>query len=151
VNPVLVLDDDAARWPDPSVVPDWSTGDWYEPSDLVIEALRVLRDTAWTERPIVVAVGPHHTAGELLALGGRAAALVLVGDDAPAIADPRAAQACEYAWLRARADGAGGVNPRRDAEHTARQRAAIPVPVLELPDAAPHDVLAEVSRWWVRR
>jgi hypothetical protein len=131
----------------------------------VIAPLRHLQETAWTERPVVLAVGVQSTAAELLALGGRVAGIVLV--DPPTGPWPEEAdeiQAAEYAWLRAVADDAEaqapapsgrtdprtrhGLSPRHDCEYADKQRAAIPVPVLELGGGDPTEVLAAVRAWW---
>jgi hypothetical protein len=139
--------------------------DFYDPSHLVIAPLRHLHDTAWSERPIVVAVGVQSSAAELLALGGRAAGVVLV--DQPAGPWPEEAddiQRAEYEWLRALADDPEaqapappgrtdprtrhGCAPRHDAEYSTRQRAAIAVPVLELEIDDPPQVLTAVRAWW---
>ena len=165
---------EADAWDGPWAAPDqpghgaapWET-DFYEPAHLVIAPLRVLHQLAWVERPVVVGVREAATAAELLALGGRAAALVLV--DAPVDnrpCDPDAVQAEEYSWLRRIADdpdaqpvpapGAAdprlrlGLTPRRDPDHATRQRSAVPVPVLELEGSAPEAVLGAARSWWVR-
>jgi hypothetical protein len=139
--------------------------DFYDPTHLVIAPLRYLHETAWSERPVVVGVGVQSTAAELLALGGRTAAIVLV--DAPAGPWPERAeeiQSAEYSWLRALADDPEaqapapygrtdprtrhGCSPRHDPAYAARQRAAIDVPVLEVRWSSPAQVLAEVRGWW---
>ena len=142
----------------------WET-DFYEPAHLVMAPLRHLLDTGWRERPVVVAVGRHTTAAELLALGDKTAAIVLVdAPSAPEFANAEECQRAEYEWLRSLADDPGahapapygrtdprtrhGLTPRHDEEYAERQRAAVPVPVLELDAADPENVLAAVREWW---
>jgi hypothetical protein len=159
-------------WPGPWSAPDqpghatapWEA-DYYEAAHLVIAPLRHLHETEWSERPVVVAVGVQSAAAELLALGGRAAAIVLV--DGPAGPWPEGAdeiQHAEYAWLRVLADDPEaqapapygrtdprtrhGCTPRHDPAYAAKQRAAVSVPVLELGAASAPDVLAAVRTWW---
>jgi hypothetical protein len=139
--------------------------DFYEAAHLVIAPLRHLHETEWSERPVVVAVGVQSSAAELLALGGRAAAIALI--DQPAAPWPEGAeeiQRAEYTWLRALADDPEaqaaapygrtdprtrhGCTPRHDPAFAAKQRAAISVPILELEAAEPREVLAAVRAWW---
>jgi hypothetical protein len=159
-------------WPGPWSAPDqpghagapWEA-DFYDPSHLVIAPLRHLRETVWSERPVVVAVGVQSSAAELLALGGRAAAIVLVDPPAgPWPTDAEEVQRGEYAWLRALADDPDaqarapygrtdprtrhGCSPRHDPVYAAKQRAAITVPVLELETKDPQQVLDTVRAWW---
>ena len=142
----------------------WET-DFYEPAHLVMAPLRHLLDTGWRERPVVIAVGHQTIAAELLALGGKAAAVVLVGaPSAPGFATAEECQRAEYEWLRSLADDPEaqapapygrtdprtrhGLTPRHDTEYAERERAAVPVPVLELDDGDPENVLAAVREWW---
>jgi hypothetical protein len=139
--------------------------DYYEAAHLVIAPLRQLHIDEWSERPVIVAVGAQSSAAELLALGGRAAAIVLV--DKPAGPWPESAgeiQHAEYAWLRVLADDPEsqapaphgrtdprtrhGCTPRHDPAFAAKQRAAISVPVLELDAASAPEVLSAVRAWW---
>ncbi|MEY2452903.1 MAG: hypothetical protein QOD92_2477 [Acidimicrobiaceae bacterium] len=139
--------------------------DFYEPAHLVMAPLRHLHEIEWSEPPVVLAVGVQSTAAVLLAVGGRAAAIVLV--DEPKGPWPEAAeeiQRAEYEWLRVLADDPEaqapapqgrtdprtrhGCTPRHDPDFTAKQRAAISVPVLELDASEPPDVLATVRSWW---
>jgi hypothetical protein len=161
-----------AGWSGPWSAPDqpghataaWEA-DYYEAAHLVIAPLRHLHETNWTERPLVIAEGVQATAAELLALGGRAAAIVLVDKpDGPWPADENENQRAEYAWLRVLADDPQsqaaapygrtdprtrhGLTPRADRAWSARQRAAIAVPVLELDAASEPEVLAAVRAWW---
>ena len=139
--------------------------DFYEAAHLVIAPLRQLHETEWSERPVVVAVGVQSAAAELLALGGRAAAIVLVdGPAGPWPEDADEIQRAEYAWLRVLADDPEsqapapygrtdprtrhGCTPRHDPAYAAKQRGAIPVPVLELEAASAPEVLARVRTWW---
>ena len=142
--------------------------DYYEVAHLVIAPLRHLLDTGWREQPLVIGEGVAAEAAQLLALGGRASAVVLVGAPAvPDTVDPVTVQAAEYEWLRGVADDpaaqapapigrtdprtAHGITPRVDPGYSRRQRAAITVPVLELDDAPPSEVLAAVKEWWTGR
>jgi len=189
MTPLLVLhrlgdERGAAEWRDALVRDGWRgpwsapdqpghadapwEADFYDPSHLVIAPLRHLHETAWSERPVVVAVGVQSAAAELLALGGRAAAIVLVDQAAgPWPDDVDEIQRAEYAWLRALADDPEaqapapygrtdprtrhGCSPRHDPAYAARQRAAIAVPVLELEDDDPSQVLGAVRAWWDSR
>jgi hypothetical protein len=159
-------------WPGPWSAPDqpghadapWEA-DFYDPAHLVVAPLRFLHEIEWSERPVVVAVGVQSAAAELLALGGRAAAIVLVDPPAgPWPEDAEEVQRAEYMWLRVLANDPEsqaappygrtdprtrhGVSPRHDPGYAARQRAAIDVPVLELDDENPSQVLAVVRSWW---
>ena len=142
--------------------------DLHEESDVVIPALRHLVAQAWATSPVVLAVGGSCTAAKLLGLGGRAAGLVLVAEfDGPWPASMDEALVVGHAWARALADDpvavapapatgldprtAHGFPPRLDREYRAAQRAAVPVPVLDLPDGPPADVLAEAAQWWEAR
>lgn len=139
--------------------------DFYEPAHLVMAPLRHLLDTGWRARPVVVGVGAAAGAAELLALGGRASAVVLVDRPTPpAGVTADEAISADYEWLRRVADDPEaqapapygrtdprtrhGLVPRGDAAYTARQRAAIPVPVLEIEGRGPAEVLATVREWW---
>jgi hypothetical protein len=117
-------------------------------------ALRWLRERAWPEVPVVVAVGQQAVVGEFLALGGRACGLVLV-DTTPVLdVDPDESQRLVYEWMRARAENGGNprvlhrLPPQTDAAWSARQRAAIAVPVLELEGTGESEVVAETRAWW---
>lgn len=159
-------------WPGPWAAPDqpghagaaWEA-DYYEAAHLVIAPLRHLHETEWSERPVVIAEGVQSAAAELLALGGRAAAMVLV--DRPVGPWPEEAheiQRAEYEWLRVLADDPEaqapapygrtdprtrhGCTPRHDPAFAAKQRASVSVPVLELDAAPAPEVLAEVRAWW---
>ena len=159
-------------WDGPSSAPDqpghgdapWEA-DFYEGAHLVVAPFRHLVETGWRERPVVVAVGVQAAAAELLALGGKAAAIVLVDPPRGPLPDgPEASQRAEYAWLRTVADDADaqapapygrtvprtrhGLTPRHDASWAAKQRAAVPVPVLELDGGEPAEVLVKVREWW---
>jgi hypothetical protein len=185
VTPLLVLhrlgdERGGAEWRDALVQEGWSgpwsapdqpghadapwEADFYDPSHLVIAPLRHLHETEWSERPVVVAVGVQSSAAMFLALGGRAAAIVLVDQPEAGPDDVEEVQRAEYAWLRGLADDPEaqapapygrtdprtrhGCAPRLDAEYTARQLAAIAVPVLELDAEDPPKVLAAVRDWW---
>ena len=159
-------------WPGPWSAPDqpghadapWEA-DYYEAAHLVMAPLRHLHETEWSEHPVVVAVGVQSVAVELLALGGRAAAVVLVDKPTgPWLGDADEIQRAEYAWLRVLADDPEsqapapygrtdprtrhGCTPRHDPAYAAKQRAAVSVPVLELEAASPPEVLATVRTWW---
>ncbi|HEV3227198.1 MAG TPA: hypothetical protein VGZ52_10195, partial [Acidimicrobiales bacterium] len=127
--------------------------------------LRFLHDAKWDERPLVIGVGDATSAAILLALGGRAAGIALVDAPVPPQpADPETTQRNEYAWLRAIADDPEscspalpgradprlrhGLSPRFDDDYATHQREALTVPVLDLDDAPPQDVLAAVAKWW---
>jgi hypothetical protein len=155
---------DAGGWAGPWSAPDlpghgeaaWEC-DYYDPADIVMIALRWLRERAWSAIPVVVAVGQQAVVGEFLALGGRASGLVRV--DAPSVMDldPDESQRITFEWLRALADDSADsrmprrLPPQTDAAWSARQRAAISVPMLEL-DAAPEtEVLAAARVWWDSR
>ena len=162
----------ADGWDGPWSAPDqpghgdapWEA-DFYEGAHLVIAPFRHLVETGWRARPIVVAVGAQAAAAELLALGGKAAAIVLVDPPrGPFPADAAASQRAEYAWLRAVADDPDaqapapygrtdprtrhGISPRHDARYASGQRAAVPVPMLQLDASEPANVLAKVRQWW---
>jgi hypothetical protein len=185
VNPLLVLhrfgcEDGGApwrealrsdAWPGEWSAPDlpghgdapWD-GDCYEPTDLVITPLRHLRELAWAERPVVLAILQQSVAAELLALGRRAAGIALVEPRHGPSPTANENQLAEYSWLRSLADDPDaqapaparstdprtrhGCTPRFDAGYAERQRAAITVPVLELGWSSPVQVLAEVRVWW---
>ena len=165
----------ADGWDGPWSAPDqpghgdapWEA-DFYEGAHLVIAPFRHLVETGWRTRPVVVAVGVQAAAAELLALGGRTAGIALVDEPrGPLPADAAASQRAEYAWLREVADDADaqaaapygrtdprtrhGITPRHDARYAEAQRAAVPVPVLELEAAEPAEVLAKVREWWDSR
>ena len=186
MNPLLVLHDlgderGGAAWREALVAGGWNgawsapdqpghgtaawEADFYEGAHLVMAPLRHLLDTDWRERPVIVGIGASATAAELLAVGGKAAGVVLV--DEPSAPDFDTAEQCqraEYDWLRAVADDSDahapapigrtdprtrhGVTPRFDPVFAAEQRAAVPVPVLELGRGAPAEVLARVREWW---
>lgn len=139
--------------------------DYYEAAHLAIAPLRHLQDTDWREAPVVIGEGVAAEAAQMLALGGRASAVVLVGAPAtPETVDPGVVQAAEYEWLRGIADDPDaqapapigrtdprtrhGITPRIDPDYSRRVRAAITVPVLDLEDGPPTDVLAAVKEWW---
>ena len=159
-------------WPGPWSAPDqpghasaaWEA-DYYETAHLVIAPLRQLHETEWSEQPVVIAVGVQSAAAELLALGGRAAAIVLVDrPGGPWPEDVHEIQRAEYEWLRVLADDPEsqapapygrtdprtrhGCTPRHDPAFAAKQRAAVSVPVLELDAASAPEVLAAVRAWW---
>lgn len=186
MNPLLVLhaygdERGGAEWRDALVNDGWPgawaapdqpghgtapwEGDCYEGAHLVMAPLRDLLETGWSELPVVIAVGEQSTAAELLALGGRAAAIVLVdGFDGPFPATAEESQAAEYAWLCAVANDPEaqapapygrtdprtrhGLTPRFDRDFATKQRAAVPVPVLEVRGSAPWQVLKTVHEWW---
>jgi hypothetical protein len=186
MNPLLVLhafgdERGGAAWRDALVNDGWPgawsapdqpghggapwEADCYEPAHLVMAPLRHLNDTGWSAPPVVIGVGEHSTAAELLALGGRAAAVVLVDAfDGPWPHDAEESQRAEYEWLRALADDPEaqgpppygrtdprtrhGLTPRRDLAFSEGQRAAIAVPVLELEGSEPKRILAAVRDWW---
>jgi hypothetical protein len=131
-------------------------GGFYEQTDPAVVGLRTLVDACWTDRPVVVGVGPSAVGAELLALGGRTAHLVLVdglGPPWPVSAD--AAMAAEYEWLRAvAADTATGqpdprirhgYSPRAEQRATERYRAGITTAVLAVETGASPTPEAEVD------
>lgn len=133
---------------DASDLPDH---DYYDRADLVMVALQTLRAVAWSEPPLAVAVGSQFVVAELLALSGRASGIALV--DAPVVldVDPDEEQRLQYEWLRRYADDPGphqDLAPFCDATFAAQQRAAITVPIVEMSNAAPSDVLARLRAWW---
>jgi hypothetical protein len=116
-------------------------GGCYEVTDPAAVGLRARVDAAWDEPPLVVGVGASAVGAELLALGGRAVALVLVdGLGGPWAASAADVVAGQYAWLRAVADdgAVGQPDPRTahgypepvEREPYARFRACIDVPIL---------------------
>jgi hypothetical protein len=152
----------AGGWAGPSAAPDlpghgeaaWEC-EYYDPADVVMIALRWLRDRAWPAMPVVVAVRQQAVVGQFLALGGRASGLVLV--DAPPVTDldPDESQLMTYEWLRALADDVAAdsraprrLPPQTDAAWSAQQRAAISVPVLDLGAGPAPEVLAKARAWW---
>jgi hypothetical protein len=185
-HPLLVLHDlgeerGGAAWRDALVQGAWDgpwsapdqpghggapwEADYYEPAHLVMAPLRHLLDTGWRERPVIVAVGASADAGELLALGGKAAGVVVVDRPCmPGDVTPDESIGADYAWLRRLADDPAaqapapygrtdprtrlGLAPHHNPQYAARQRAAIPVPVLEVDRREPAEVLATVRQWW---
>jgi pimeloyl-ACP methyl ester carboxylesterase len=146
----------AAGWDGPIVAPDLPghagtpppPGGDYEMADAALFALPLIPDEG--DRPVVVGVGASGWPATLLALGGRASALVLVdGLGGPPWLDARARIAATRDWLRAIAADPDAVAPpppggrldprlrhgmplhgsRRLAERTAQ---SMPVPVLIL-------------------
>jgi hypothetical protein len=125
--------------------------DYFDRADLVMVALQTLREVAWAEAPLVLAVGSQFVVAELLALAGRACGIVLV--DAPEVLDvgPDEEQRLQYEWLRRYADDRGrhqDLAPFCDVAFAARQREAITVPILELRAGARSEILATVRAWW---
>ncbi len=142
---------ETGAWDGPWDAADLPDQDYYDRADLVMVALARLRSLGWSQPPVVVAVGSQFAVAELLALGGRAAAIALV--DAPAVLDvsPDEEQRLQYEWLRRYGDDPGphhDLAPFCDAAFAARQRAAITVPVVEMADTSPAGVLATVRAWW---
>jgi hypothetical protein len=162
----------AGGWPGLWSAPDqpghgtaaWEA-DCYEGAHLAMAPLRHLLDCGWSEPPVVIAVGVQSTAAELLALGGKAAGIVLVDPfDGPWPEGADEIQRAEYAWLAGIAGDAEahapaphgrtdprtrhGLTPRADRDFADRMRAAIPVPVLELPAGEPAEVLVKARHWW---
>jgi hypothetical protein len=139
----------AGSWPGEWRAPDlpghgdtpMPAGGCYELTDPAAVGLRALVEAAWSEAPAVVGVGASAVGAELLALGGRATALVLVdGLGGPWAVSAAEVVAGQYAWLRAVADDSavGQPDPRTahgypepvEREPYARYRASIDVPVL---------------------
>jgi hypothetical protein len=142
---------DADGWDGEWDASDLPEHDYYDRADLVMVALQRLRTVDWSKPPLVVAIGSQFVVAELLALAGRASGIALVG--APAVLDvgPDEEQRLQYEWLRRYADDPGphqDLAPFCDAAFAAEQRAAITVPVLELANAAPGEILASVRAWW---
>lgn len=78
---------DAFReWDGPVLAPDLPghggapgpVGGNYEHADSAWVAIRAIHDAGWSERPVLVGVGESGWGAHLLAIGGRAAALILV-------------------------------------------------------------------------
>lgn len=122
-----------AGWPGPVLAPDLPghgtapapEGGAYE---LVDAALHVLpapigRDR---ERPVVVGVGANGWAAQLLALGGRAAALVLVDGLGGPWRSPAHFVADERAWLRSVAEDPAATGPPPAVGLDPRLRHAVP-------------------------
>ena len=125
-------------------------GGAYQSADPALTgALVVAGLPAGSPAPVVVGVGPSGWAAQLLALGGRASALVLVDGLGGPWRDPTAAVAGDREWLRAlSSDPAAllpcppgavidprlrhGVPPQTDRALARRAAAAMPVPVLVL-------------------
>lgn len=186
MNPLLVLHDlgdeqGGAAWREALVADGWNGAwsapdqpghgtapwetDFYEGAHLVMAPLRHLLDTGWRERPVIAGIGASATAAELLALGGKAAGVVLVDEPlAPGFDTPEQCQGAEYDWLRTigndpdaqapppvgRTDPRTrhGVTPRFDPAYASQQRAAVPVPVLQVGRGEPAEVLVAVRDWW---
>lgn len=173
-TPVLVLHDvadpaggapweaafEAGGWPGPVVAPDLPghgrrpapTGGSYELADAAFAAVRALADAAPADPPVVVGVGLHGWAAEILALGGRAAGLVLVDGLHGPWVDPATAVEAGRRWLRSvaadpaalAAAPAGHLDPRLehrlvphgDRRLAERAAAGLTVPVLVIESAA---------------
>lgn len=171
VRPILVLHDIGdpaggtpwreaiadAGWPGPVLAPDLPghasapapVGGAYDLADPVLAALQVL--DAADPAPLVVGVGRSGWSAWLLALGGRAGALVLVDGLGGPWLDPAAATADNRQRLRAIADDpaavapppASGIDPRlahgvppqpsRDLAVRAAAATAVPVMVVQTP------------------
>ena len=159
---------EAAGWPGPVMAPDLPghagapppAGGDYELSDPVLSALPLL--PAGGPRPVVLGVGVNGWAASLLALGGRASALVLVDGLGTPWLDARGRMAEARRWLRAIAADDEAVAPvphgvsldprlrhgmpphgsRRLAERAAR---AMPVPAVLLETPAGGAVAHEVA------
>ena len=122
-------------------------GGAYHRTDPALVGALELADRAADGPVVVVGVGPSGWGAQLLALGGRAAALVLVdGIGGPWLSAP-AAVAAEREWLRALADDPAALDPapagapldprlrhgvpgQTDRGLALRAARAIPVPVL---------------------
>jgi hypothetical protein len=142
---------DAGAWDGAWEAPDLPDVQFFDPADLVMVALQFLRDAAWDEPPVILAVGEQFAVAEVLALGERAASIVIV-DAVPVVdLDVDECQRRIYEWLRGVADdpdAVHGLPPFMDSAFWQRQRAAINVPVLTLEGGDPASVLARVRAWW---
>jgi len=117
----------------------------YESSDIALSALRALADQQW-ERPVVLGVGASGWPAQVLALGGRAAAVVLVDGLGGPWADAEEVIDAGRRWLRAIADDPEahappvpgrpdprvrhGISAQRSRALAERAAAAMPVPAL---------------------
>ena len=109
----------AAGWPGPVHAPDLPghagreppLGGAYHRADPALVGALALADLPAGPPPVIVGVGPSGWGAQLLALGGRAGALVLVdGLGGPWLSAP-AAVAAEREWLRALADDPAALAP----------------------------------------
>jgi len=154
-----------AEWPGAVLAPDLPghgterapVGGSYELADPVLFAIRVMRTAELGEEPpVVVGVGVNGWSAQVLALGGRASAVVLVdGLNGPWV-DARATIGAGRDWIRAiAADPAAvapappvgldprlahGLVPHGSRRLADRAAAAMPVPVLLV--ETPHSLLA---------
>jgi hypothetical protein len=126
----------------------------YGASDAAVVASRAMADAGWSgDWPVVVGEGWGAYAGELLAMAGRAVALVLIDGLGGPWCDVDAVIADQHTWLHEiRQDAAAWSSPATSPDprlahrfptvweraHTAARRAAITVPVtaIETPDSA---------------
>ena len=145
---------EAAGWPGPLVVPDLPghggapapPGGCYDLVDPALAGDRALEEAAGEGPAVVLGVGVTGWSAQVLAVGGRAAAVVLVdGLNGPWVA-PAENIGAGHRWLRAVADDpdavadppAGGPDPRAlhgvvphgDRDLAERAAAVMPVPVL---------------------
>jgi pimeloyl-ACP methyl ester carboxylesterase len=146
---------DRAGWPGPVLAPDLPghggapapLDGVYELSDAALTAVRLFGEAGpGHEPPVVVGVGVNGWSAQVLALGNRAAGLVLVDGLNGPWADPATVIGSGRRWLRAIADDPAavalaptdgldprlrhGVAPHRDRRLAERAAAALPVPVL---------------------
>jgi hypothetical protein len=136
-------------------------GGAYELADAAFVAVRTLADAGGDDRPVVVGVGVNGWPAQILALGGRAAGLVLVDGLNGPYQGPVAATAAGREWLRALVDdpaalapmpsGASldprlrhGLRPHGDRALAERSAAALTVPVLVI--ESPRSALAPAER-----
>lgn len=124
---------DRADWFDKLLAPDLPghagapppTGGAYESVDAAFAVLGLLADLG-DERPVIMGIAQNGWPAELLALGGRAAGLILVDGLGGPWVDARGWIDEGRRWLRAIADDPLSLSPAPAGEHDPRLRHGIP-------------------------
>lgn len=121
---------EAAGWPGELLAVEVSRS-INELADVAIDVVRALGPSGPTDIAAVVGVGAGGRAAQLLALGGRAEALVLVDGLTHRFASPSEVIGARMEWMLRRVDGDFPPIPRIESRaFTERAASAVPVPTL---------------------
>jgi pimeloyl-ACP methyl ester carboxylesterase len=124
-------------------------GGFYEIADVALFAFRALKAKGVVEPPVLVGVGAAGWAAHVMALGGRASALVLVNGLSTNWVGPVEAIAATSRWVREALEGEPSrlVIPRLESrEFALRAAAAVTVPVLAVETPSSPSATALASR-----